>query len=132
MFSSLSRRQLFRLISLVVGGTAVVGSVPFFGNFFASKAQVQDEFKEVYKGREYKLKTLPMPLTATNDSTFDQQIQLFLDDRKIRIVRLKKTNKYVTPLLFGEFNSPQEVARHLIDLGLNFPSGEVNLDPNID
>lgn len=132
MFSGLSRRQLLKLISLMIGGTAVVGSAPFVGNFFATKAQAQETPEQVYKGRKYRIVTLPIPRTATTDSTFDTSEQLFLDDHKINIVRHKDTQKYLTPLLFGQFSSPHEIARMLIDQGIKFPIGEVKLDPNVD
>lgn len=38
----------------------------------------------------------------------------------------------MSPLLFGQFDSPHEVARRLIDQGIKFPSGEMKLDPNVD
>ncbi len=136
MFSGLSRRQLLKLISLIVGGTAVVGSAPFVGNFFATKAQAQETEEFVYKGRKYRIVnrivTLPIPRTATTDSTFDTSEQLFLDDYKINIARHKDTQKYLTPLLFAQFDSLHEVARTLIDQGIKFPSGKVKVDPNVD
>lgn len=133
MFSGLSRRQLLKLISLMVGGTAVVGSAPFVGNFFATKAQAQETEEFVYKGRKYRIVTNQKPdRTAPIDTTFDTSEQLFLDDKKINIARHKDTQKYLTPLLFGQFNSPHEVARRLIDQGIKFPIGEVKLDPNVD
>jgi hypothetical protein len=133
MFSSFSRRQLLRLISLTAAGTAVVGSVPVVGHFFASKAQGQETpEEEVYKGRKFRIVTNQTSrITATNP-TFDTSVQLFLDDKQVRILHNKKRNKYITPHLFAEFNSPREVARQLIDLGLKFPSSEVQLDPNVD
>ncbi|KAB8332015.1 hypothetical protein SD80_021100 [Scytonema tolypothrichoides VB-61278] len=132
MFSSLSRRQLLKLISLMLGGTAVVGSAPFFGNFFATKAQAQETEEFVYKGRKYRIVTNQADRTASIDTTFDTSEQLFLDDKKVNITRNKETQKYLTPLLFGQFNSPHEVARRLIDQGIKFPISEVKLDPNVD
>ena len=132
MFSALSRRQLFKLISLMVAGTAVVGTAPFVANFFATKAQAQETPEQVYKGRKYRIVTLPIPRTATTDSIFDTSEQLFLDEHKINIVRNKETQKYLTPLLFGQFNSPDEIAKRLIDQGIKFPIGEVKLDFNVD
>jgi hypothetical protein len=120
----------------MIGGTAVVGSAPFVGNFFATKAQAQETEEFVYKGRKYRIVnrivSLPIPRTATTDSTFDTSEQLFLDEHKINIARHKDTQKYLTPLLFGQFNSPHEIARRLIDQGIKFPIGEVKLDPNVD
>lgn len=133
MFSSFSRRQFLTLISFVGIGTVVAGSVPFLGNLFVSKAEAQEISEEVYKGRKYKIVTHQTQDTTGNiENTFDTSKQLFLDDKEIRIVRNKKTDKYMTPLLFGEFNSPDEIARRLIDQGINFPIGEVKLDPNVD
>jgi hypothetical protein len=114
-------------------GTVVAGSTPFLGNFLASKAEAQEISEEVYKGRRYRIVTNQTQETTGNiDTTFDRSEQLFIDDKQIRIARNKNTDKYMTPLLFGEFNSPQEVARMLIDMGIKLPSGEVQLDPNVD
>ena len=133
MSYSFSRRQILTLISFLGLGTVVAGSVPFLGNFFASKAQAQETTEFVYKERRYRIVTNPTPQTATNeDNTFDRSEQLFLDDKKVQISRNKKTNKYMTPLLFGVFDSPHEVAKVLIDQGIKLPDGEVKLDPNID
>ncbi|MBW4570625.1 MAG: hypothetical protein KME31_22160 [Tolypothrix carrinoi HA7290-LM1] len=133
MFSSFSRRQFLSLISFVGIGTVVAGSTPFLGNFLASKAEAQEISEEVYKGRRYRIVTNQTQETTGNiDTTFDRSEQLFIDDKQIRIARNKNTDKYMTPLLFGEFNSPQEVARMLIDMGIKLPSGEVQLDPNVD
>ena len=136
MFSALSRRQLLKLISLMIGGTAVVGSAPFVGNFFTTKAQAQETEEFLYKGRKYRIVnrivTLPIPRTATTDSTFDTSVQLFLDGKKVKVARNNKTQTYMTPLLFGEYKSPEEVAKKLIDLGIKFPSGQVQVDPNVD
>ena len=69
---------------------------------------------------------------APIDTTFDTSEQLFLDGHNINIARNKETQTYVTPLLFGQFKSPHEVARMLIDQEIKFPIGEVKLDPNVD
>ncbi|MDF5733048.1 MAG: hypothetical protein PUP92_34935 [Rhizonema sp. PD38] len=133
MFSSFSRRQLLSLIGFVGIGTVVAGSTPFIGNFFASKAQAQETEEFVYKGRKYMIVTNLKPdMNAPIDITFDTSDQLFIDDQKINITRNKNTQKYLTPLLFGQFNSPHEIARRLIDQGIKFPIGEVKLDPNVD
>lgn len=128
MFSSFSRRQLLSLIGFVVTGTVVAGSAPFLGNFFASIAQAQETSEFVYKGRKYKIVTLLKPDRTALDNTFDTDEQLFLDADNINITRNKNTQKYLTPLLFGQFNSPHEVARMLIDQGIKFPIGEVKLE----
>ncbi|MUG91675.1 hypothetical protein F7734_03915 [Scytonema sp. UIC 10036] len=133
MFSNFSRRQLLSLIGFGVTGTVVAGSVPFLGKFFASKAQAQETEEFVYKGRKYRIVTnrnLGRP--ASVDNTFDTSEQLFLDNKQINITRNKITQTYMTPLLFGQFNSPHEIAKRLIDQGIKFPSGEVKLDPNVD
>ena len=133
MLSSFSRRQFLSLISFVGIGTVVAGSAPFLGNFLASKAEAQEISEEVYKDRRYRIVTNQTQETTANiDTTFDTSKQLFIDGKEIRIARNKNTDKYMTPLLFGEFNSPQEVARMLIDMGIKFPSAEVQLDPNVD
>lgn len=141
MFSDLSRRQFLRRISFLIAGSAIVGSIPLIGNLFASKAQAQVVNEEVYKGRKYKIETKAFdetPRTVNEDSQvvetkFDAPVELFIDDQKVRMIRDKRTQKYRTPLLpFTQYNSPQELARKLIDLGVQVPSGEVNLDPNVD
>ncbi len=132
MFSSFSRRKFLSLISFVGIGTVVAGSAPFLGNLLASKAEAQEISEEVYQGRKYRIVTDKTQETNATDPTFDTSVQLFLDDKEIRIARNKKTDKYMTPLLFGEFNSPHEIARRLIDQGIKFPIGEVKLDPNVD
>lgn len=133
MFSSFSRRQLLSLIGFVVTGTVVAGSAPFLGNFFASIAQAQETKEFVYKGRKYKIVTNLKPdRNAPLDTTFDTDEQLFLDGHNINITRNKETQTYLTPLLFGQFNSPHEVAKRLIDQRIKFPIGEVKLDPNVD
>lgn len=133
MFTSFSRRQLFSLIGFIVTGTVVAGSTPFLGNFFASIAQAKETSEFVYKGRKYKIVTLLKPdRNSPVDNTFDTDEQLFLDGHNINIARNKETQTYLTPLLFGQYNSPHEVARSLIDQGIKFPTGEVKLDPNVD
>jgi hypothetical protein len=116
MFSSFSRRQLLNLVGFVVTGTVIAGSAPFIGNFFASKAQAQETEEFVYKGRKYRIGSQ----------------QLFLDNKEINVVQDKNTQKYLTPLLFAQFDSLHEVARTLIDQGIKFPSGKVKVDPNVD
>lgn len=116
----------------MVGGTAVIGSVPIVGYLFASKAQAQDIFEEVYKGRKFKIVTNKISRRIPNNPKFDTSVQLLVDDKEVKILHNKNTNKYITHHLFAEFNSPRELAKHLIDLGLKFPSSEVQLDPNID
>ena len=53
MFSNFTRRQLLRLISFLIAGSAV-GSIPFIGKFFINKAQAQVA-DEVYKNRRIKV-----------------------------------------------------------------------------
>lgn len=133
MFSSFSRRQLLNLVGFVVTGTVIAGSAPFIGNFFASKAQAQETEEFVYKGRKYRIAIEhKSESNASIDTTFDTPQQLFIDNKEIHIVRDKNTQKYLTPLLFAQFDSPHEVARMLIDQGIKFPSGEVKVDPNVD
>ncbi len=133
MFSRFSRRHFFKIISFVIAGTTVAASVPLVGNFLATKAQAQETVEEVYKGRTYKIVTNETSQRLANtDANFDTSVQLFLDGIKVRIARNTNTQKYVTPLLFAEFNSPEEIAKQLIDLGIKLPSGEVKIDPNVD
>lgn len=128
-----SRRQTISVISLTIAGTALAGSVPFLRNFLISKAQAQDIYQEVYKGRKFKVITNSTPQRSTVvDNIFDASTQLFIDDKEIRILQHKKTKKYVTPLFFGDFETPRKIAKTLIDLNLKLPEQEVKIDPNID
>lgn len=129
MFSSISRRQILSLIGFLGIGTVAGGSVPFISNFLASKAQAQEISQEVYKGRRFRIVTNQ---SLPRNATIDRTRQLFIDDKEVMVMRDNKTQKYMTPLLFGEYNSPQEVAKILIDLGIKIPSSEVQLDPNVD
>jgi hypothetical protein len=133
MFSTFSRRQILSLISFVGIGVAA-GSLTFVGKLSTSKAQAQEISEEVYKGRKYKIVTDITPQSATaRDSAFETQTQLFLDGKRVKIARNIQTQKYMTPLLFGQFNSPEEVAKILIDLGIKLPDpGEVQIDSNLD
>lgn len=133
MFSSFSRRQFLNLVGFVVTGTIIAGSASFTGNFFVSKAQAQEIKDFVYKGRKYRIViNQKSERTVSADNTFDTSEQLFLDNKEINIIRDKNTQKYQTPLLFGQFDSPHEVAKMLIDQGIKFPSGEVRIDSNVD
>lgn len=132
MFSTFSRRQILSLISFVGIGVAA-GSLTFVGKLSTSKAQAQEISEEVYKGRKYKIVTDITPQSATPNSAFETQTQLFLDGKRVKIARHSQTQKYMTPLLFGVFNSPEEVAKILIDLGIKLPDpGEVQIDSNLD
>lgn len=132
MFSTFSRRQILSLISFVGIGVAA-GSLTFVGKLSTSKAQAQEISEEVYKGRKYKIVTDITPQSATPNSAFETPTQLFLDGKRVKIARHSQTQKYMTPLLFGAFNSPEEVAKILIDLGIKLPDpGEVQIDSNLD
>lgn len=135
MTSKFSRRQILSIISFSLVGTAVVSSVPSLKNFFISKAQAQEIADEVYKGRKYKIIKNPNAALRRNgviDNTFDVSTQLFVDNKEVRILQNKKNKKYVTPLLFGEYDNPKEIAKSVIDLNLKFPEKEVQIDPTID
>ena len=133
MFSNFSRRQTLKLIRVVGIGTVAAGSVAFFSNFLASKAQAQKASNFVYKGRRYRIQTNQNPKrVVSRNHTLDNSEELFIDDKQIQIFRNDNNQKYMTPLLFGDYSSPQEVAKTLIDLRIKFPSGEVQVDPNVD
>lgn len=132
MFSSISRRQIISLIGFLGIGTVAAVSVPVLGKFLASKAQAQGIFEEVYKGRKYKILTDTTTHINIANTRFETQTLLFIDGKRVKIAHNSQTQKYMTPLLFGEFNSPEEVAKILIDLGIKIPSSEVQLDPNVD
>ena len=133
MFFNLSRRQFLNLIRVVSIGTVTTASVPLLGNLLASKAQAQNIYEFVYKGRNCRVATNQIQeRTTSTDLGFDTSKQLFIDNQEIKIAQNKQNQKYMTPLLFGDFDSPQEVAKMLIDLGIKFPNGEVQLDPDIN
>lgn len=127
MLSSFSRRQILSLISFV-GIGVFAGSLTFIGKLSTSIAQAQETSEFVYKGRKYRIVTNLKPDRNALDTTFDTDEQLFLDGHNINIARNKETQTYLTPLLFGQYNSPHEVARSLIDQGIKFPTGEVKLE----
>ena len=138
MFSGLSRRQLLRLVSGLIAGAAAVGSIPFIGNIFASKAQAQQKIREVkYKDRTYKIVTKltdETPQTLQDgankiENPFDAPVELYLDDEKVSILRNKKTGKYATYLLpFTQYESPDALALTLIDLGVKVPKADLSKD----
>ncbi|BAZ51048.1 hypothetical protein NIES4103_36710 [Nostoc sp. NIES-4103] len=133
MFSRFSRRQVLTIASFTITGTAVAINIPFFKNLFAPKAQAQEISEKVYKGRRYKIIKNQTPgRNGTINNTVDTSTQLFIDDKEIKIFQHKKTKKYTSSLLFGEFESPEKIAKIVIDLGLKFPEKEVELDPEID
>lgn len=133
MFSNLSRRQLLRLISLLIAGTAA-GSIPFFGKFFVNKAQAQAA-NEVYKNRRIRVESkqkddTPQSLqegARTVQTRFESPVELFIDDTRVNVIRIKGTNKYRSYLLpFGEYDSPSDLAKALIDTRValsNDPAG---------
>ncbi|WP_341526869.1 hypothetical protein WKK05_30745 [Nostoc sp. UHCC 0302] len=133
MFSRFSRRQFISVISLSIAGATIASSFPFLKNFVISKAQAQETSEEVYKGRKYKIIiNSELQRSAVVDNMFDASTQLFIDGKEIRIHQHKKTKKYLTPILFGSYESPKKIAETLIDLNLKFPDKEVEIDPNID
>lgn len=133
MFSNFSRRQLLRLISFIIAGTAV-GSIPFIGKLFINQAQAQTA-DEVYKNRRIKVVNnqkddTPETLeegARTVKTEFEAPQELFIDDTRVNIIRIKGTKKYRSYLLpFGEYDSPNDLAKALIDAKValsNDPSG---------
>ncbi|HLO86089.1 MAG TPA: hypothetical protein VK203_13925 [Nostocaceae cyanobacterium] len=133
MNSRLSRRNLFKALGILITGGVVTGLFPFLNNIFTKKAQAQQVVERVYKNRRYRIITKPSSqVTQLQNGLIDTPQQLFLDNREIRIIRHKPTNKYVSPLLFGEFNSPADIAKTLIDLGIKLPDSEVKLYYNFN
>lgn len=133
MFSNFSRRQLLRLISFIIAGTAV-GSIPFLRNFFINKAQAQTA-NEVYKNRQIKVVSkqkddTPQTLqegARTVQTQFSSPVELYIDNTRVNIIRIKGTNKYRSYLLpFNEYDSPSALAKALIDTRValtNDPAG---------
>lgn len=152
MFSNFSRRQLLRLLASLIAGATAVGSVPVLGRFFASKAQAQGpkdksdkELKKLYKeirkaerkGRVYEVRTKvkdETPQTVTDvsgvvENPYDEPVELFVDDKKVNMVRNKKSKKYETyQLPFNDFESPDAVAETMIDLKVAVPIDELDLN----
>lgn len=135
MFSSLSRRQLLRLISGLIAGSAAFGSIPFMGKLFASRAQARTAANQVtYKNRTYKIVTKAVEDTAqtiqdtarTINNLYNTPVELYLDGQKVDILREQQTGKYVTYLLpFQKFDSPDALAKELIDLKVSVPKNPV-------
>lgn len=114
MSANFYRRQLLGLAGFLIAGTAVTVSVPFVSNLFASKAQAQETFEEVYKGRTITVVTAPDRATTSQaqesaramSTAFETPVQLRIDGSPVGITLNRRTQRYVTSLLFGEFNSP--------------------------
>jgi hypothetical protein len=133
MFSNFSRRQLFRLIGFSVAGVTAIGSTPFIGKFFASKAQAQEVVtQEVYRGRNYRIVNNAVdntPQTIRDGSRiiqtpYERPVRLFIDGREVDIIRNRSSRQYVTYLLpFSQFNSARELARALIEQNVSIPNG---------
>ncbi|MBD2446194.1 hypothetical protein H6G76_03285 [Nostoc sp. FACHB-152] len=135
MFSRFSRRQIISLISFTVAGAAVTSSFPFMNNFFIRKAQAQEIPDKLYKLRKYKIITksqFQLWKEGLIDDIFDASTELLIDKKVIKILRHKKSKKYVTPLFFCDFDKPEDIAKAIIDLNLVFPDQEVKTDPTLD
>lgn len=132
MFSRFSRRQVLSIASFTIAGTAVAVGIPFFNNFFAPKAQAQEISEEIYKGRIYRIIKSKTNTINAVDNIFDTSTQLFIDSNEIKVLQHNQTKKYTSPILFGQYDSPEKIAKTIIDLGLKFPDTEINLDPNVD
>lgn len=149
MFSNFSRRQLLKLLGGLIAGATAVGSVPFLGRFFASGAQAQQgpkdkadkaQYKEIRKGRRkgrvYEARTklkddTPQTIPDTSgviDNPYDEPVELYVDDKKVNMVRNKKSRKYETYLLpFSDYESPEALAEDMIDLQVVVPTDELDL-----
>ena len=149
MFSNFSRRQLLKLLGGLIAGATAVGSVPFLGRFFASSAQAQQGPKDDFdrakykavktgerKGRRFEVRTklkdeTPQTISDTSgviDSPYDEPVELYVDDKKVDMVRNKKSNKFETYLLpFTDYASPEAVAEDMIDLQVVVPTVALEL-----
>lgn len=132
MFSRFTRRRFLLMVGLFVS-TATIAGFSFVDKFFLNKAQAQQS-AETYKGRTFTIVNTPVASTsalqpsALQPSTYDQPVQLFLDNKQVNVTRNKKTKRYSTDLLpFGDYNSARALAIDLIDLNVNAPD---NLQPN--
>jgi hypothetical protein len=131
MFSHVSRRRFFKLTTFLIAGTTAIGSIPILSHFFENRVQAQEASEEVYKNRKYRIVPNQNNQRIGPDGRFDAPVQLFIDEQEVRIIRDTKTQKYSTSLLFPQFNSPQEVAKAIIDIGIKLPSSPVKLDSEI-
>ena len=87
MFSNLSRRQLLRLISFLIAGTAAVGSIPFLGKFFVSKAQAQTVNELLSKNQLIRI--IPKLLDDTPgllQARYTTPVELFIDDTRVNVI----------------------------------------------
>lgn len=129
MFSSWSRRKILRAIALLgIGST--IASIPFLSKFFVNKAQAQAA-NEVYKNRQIKIVTkqvddTPQALSEGSRSVstrYVTPIEVFIDNRRVNVIRIKNTNKYRTYLLpFADYDSPIDLAKALIDARVALPN----------
>ena len=123
MFSNLSRRELLRIISFLIAGTAAA-SIPFLGKFFVSKAQAQIVNELLYKSQQIRI--VPKLLDDTPDllqTVYTAPVELFIDDRRVNVIQLKDTNKYRTYLLpFTDYDSLIDLAKALIDARVALPN----------
>ncbi|HCF30008.1 MAG TPA: hypothetical protein DEV81_23040 [Cyanobacteria bacterium UBA11049] len=124
MFSNLSRRQLLRLIGFLIAGTAAVGSIPFLGKFFVSKAQAQTVNELLYKNQLIRI--VPKLLDDIPDllqTRYTAPVELFIDDRRVNVIQITSTNKYRTYLLpFTDYDSVIDLAKALIDARVALPN----------
>jgi hypothetical protein len=124
MFSNLSRRQLLRLISFLIAGTAAVGSIPFLGKLFGNKAQAQTVNELLYKNVQIRI--VPKLLDDTPEllqARYTTPVELFIDGRRVNVIQLKDTNKYRTYLLpFTDYDSVSDLAKALIDARVALPN----------
>ena len=124
MFSNLSRRQLLRLISFLIAGTAAVGSIPFLGKLFGNKAQAQTVNELLYKNVQIRI--VPKLLDDTPEllqARYTTPVELFIDGRRVNVIQLKDTNKYRTYLLpFTDYDSVSDLAKALVDARVALPN----------
>lgn len=124
MFSNLSRRQLLRLVSFLIAGTAAVGSIPFLGKLFGNKAQAQTVNELLYKNVQIRI--IPKLLDDTPEllqARYTTPVELFIDGRRVNVIQLKDTNKYRTYLLpFTDYDSVSDLAKALIDARVALPN----------
>ena len=124
MFSNLSRRQLLRLISFLIAGTAAVGSIPFLGKLLGNKAQAQTVNELLYKNVQIRI--VPKLLDDTLgllQARYTTPVELFIDGIRVNVIQLKGTNKYRTYLLpFTDYDSVSDLAKALIDARVALPN----------
>lgn len=115
MPSKFSRRQILQLIVTLIAGAATAGAVSLVSRLLGNVAQAQEavrlEEKNIYRGREIKVRKFA--------SYLKKEPELYINERQIDFSQEKKSRKYMTGYLpFEDFDSIEEMAKEMVDLGI--------------